>query len=527
VRASRIQDLAAPAEILLDRATVDTLRDRWPVDPRGSVRLRGHTDEVPVFALRGDGPRAVNHGRPGRLIGRQAELERLRTVLGEVADRGRGTAVIVRGEAGIGKTRLLSELEASARDAGFAWTWTENVSFGMEEPYRFARVFAQAIAEEHGTDSGSMSRRLLFQPDVELPDQRRMAGAIAAMARDAAFSGWEAEARWAPADPAELGATLRLVARRYVDRMIAEFGPRVVVIDDLQWIDRSSTGQLEELIAAARRLPLLVLATARPEPLPAWVDADDLDWISVEGLDAGETAELAAEVAGAALTPGDARILHGRTGGNPLFVSEIVRILLEDGALEEREGRLALNTSNTTETVPVTLRAVLGARIDALAEHEREALRAASLIGDTFSDETVGELIDAHRVKGAFSRLAEAALVSPLDAGTWRFAHALIREAAYAGMLASRRRELHALVAEVLQRDSRTPPIALARHRIAAGQNELAVVHLVHAADEAQAVGALDEAVLALREAADLTGDADAGNRLRRRADRISRAQSR
>jgi predicted ATPase len=525
VTAARIQSVARPGEIVLDEATLRSLRGRLVTEPRGSELLRGQAVPVPLFTLRGEHglvpPMPPVAGR--RLVGRTAERARLRTALEATIATGAGGTVIVRGEAGIGKTRLTADVEADARASGFAWTWTENVSYGTEEPYRFARVFAQTIADEHGTDSGAFARRLLFQPDLDPPALRRMAGAIAAMARDAEFSGWEAEARWAPVDPVDVHRALAEVARRYLDRLVASFGPRVVVVDDLHWIDRSSSALLGEIVAAARRLPILVLATTRPGPLPAWVEADDVEWLELGGLDAAETGELAADVAGTALAPDDARFVHGRTGGNPLFVSETVRSLLEEGALAIRGGRLALVESGAARAMPISLRGVLGARIDSLSTAARDALGVASVIGETFSSDLVGQLLEERPVKRALERLARSALVVPVDAGpVWRFRHALIREAAYAGLLATRRRTLHARLAEILDRDPTALPVVIARHLIAAGEPARAIPHLVVAAEAAVELGAIDEAAIALRQAADLADDAVEAAGYRRRADEIA-----
>ena len=120
----------------------------------------------------------------------------------------------------MGKSRLVADLEAEARDLGFAWTWTESVSYGRGEPYRFARVFAQAVADEHGIDSGSFARQLLFDEDTDPATIRRYGGAIAAIARAASFSGWEAEADLVPDDPAETAAILGEVGIAYIERLL-------------------------------------------------------------------------------------------------------------------------------------------------------------------------------------------------------------------------------------------------------------------------------------------------------------------
>ena len=279
--AARIQSLARPGEILLDAATVAAARGRLVVADRGSVVLRGQSEPVSIHALEGElglgGYGPPRPRAPGRLVGRAEELAQVRALLDRASATGAGGVVLVVGEAGIGKTRLLAEIETEARERGFAWTWTENTSYGQSEPYRFARVFAQAVADEHGVDSGSFARTMLFTADLDEADVRRYGGAVAAIARDAAFSGWEAEASDTPADPTAVTATLAEVAARYIDRIVETAGPRVVVIDDHHWMDPSSVGLVELLVDRAARAPLVVFVGTRPGSIPAWVD-----WPTVE-----------------------------------------------------------------------------------------------------------------------------------------------------------------------------------------------------------------------------------------------------
>ena len=511
--AARIQSLARPGQILLDGATVRAARGRLATEPGGTVVLRGQSTPIELFALQGEvgmGP-WVQHRTAvgGALVGRGAETARLQALIERTARTGHGGALLVVGEAGLGKSRLLAEVEPAARAHGFRWTWTENVSYGRTEPYRYARLFAQAMADEHGTDSGSFARQLLFTEDMDAASVRRYGGAIAAIARDASFSGWEAEASDTPADPSELASILSMVATRYLERLVATAGPRVVVIDDLHWLDPSSVGLVEVLIDAVAAHPLVVLAATRPGDLPHWASRADVERIELQGLDAPETARLATIVAQAAVDAEGARSLHDRTGGNPLFVSETVRAYLEDGTLELRDGRLAL-VEPSEPRVPITLRAILGARIDALDAAAREAIGVASVIGIRFTTSLLAQLLGRPLPRRVLERLADAALIAPLDAGDWRFSHALIHDAAYAGLLTSRRRTLHARLADHLEtRRGPRPLEQIAAHRAAAGDAERAVPLLREAARVASNLGATMEAAGFWRRAAELAGRID------------------
>ncbi len=483
--AARIQSIARPGEILLDAATLTAARGRLVVSDRGSVVLRGQSEPVALHALDGEvgiggyGPRA-----PARslLVGRGDELARLRSMIERCATEGVGGVALVVGEAGIGKSRLLVELETEARSREFAWTWTESTSYGQAEPYRFARLFAQAAADEHGLDSGAFARSMLFTPDLDEDDVRRFGGAIAAIARDAAFSGWEAEAPDTPTDPAAVTATLIEVARRYIERILDTSGRRVVVIDDLHWMDPSSSSLVEVLVDHAPQQPLLVLVGMRPGQVPAWADRPWVERIDLAGLAVPETAQLATQVARAALDVEDARRIHERTAGNPLFVTETVRAFLDDGTLAWHDGRVRLSDRRGV-TVPLTLRALLGARIDALPPDAREVLGVASIVGVRFRRDLIEGLLGKPLRPSALERLLESGCIVAVGDGVWRFSHPLLHDAAYAGVLAAQRRRLHARLADQLEAANDPRAVSLiAVHRAASGDADRAIPLLETAA---------------------------------------------
>ena len=529
VTAARIQSLARKGEILVDEATVHAARNRIGVTDRGTVILRGHATAVHVYAVERESGFATwgpARSTGGPLVGRVEEQRVLRDAIETCSATGHGAVVLLEGEAGIGKSRLLAEAEEAARAAGLAWTWVENVSYGGGEPFRFARVLAQALADENGTDSGSFARRMLFTADMDPALARRYGGAVAAIAREAEFSGWEAEASHVPDDPSEVVAALQEVAHRYIDRVIETAGPRVIVIDDLHWIDQSSAAMVDLLVERSSAIPLVLLCAMRPGPPPAWADAGHVRRLRVGGLRESESGQLATNIARAALDAGDARRIHERTGGNPLFVTETVRAFLGDGTLAVHDGRLTL-VEPSAPILPVTLRAVLGARIDALGPESRELLGVASVIGMRFETSMVASLLEFPLQRDAVEELVEGALIAPVEGEQWRFAHALIRDAAYSGLLASRRRELHGRVADELGRVEPTPPVAwIARHRAAAGDRDRALPLLDEAAQLALAIGAASEAAAFWREAAELSPDPGVALAYRQRASEILVAAS-
>ncbi|MFL5777238.1 MAG: adenylate/guanylate cyclase domain-containing protein [Chloroflexota bacterium] len=520
--AARIQAIARPNEILLDEATVHAARKGLEVEDEGAQLLRGQIRPIRVYRLLGEA--SFQPWRPpiGLIVGREEERRRLRTIVDDLA-AGRGSTTVFEGDAGMGKSRLMSDLADTARAAGIAVTWVDNVSYGAREPYRFGRALAQAIADEHGTDSGSMTRRLLFTADVPPHLEQRWAGAIAAMARDAAFSGWEEEAAFVLTDPAHVAEALRELAVRYAERLVAESGPRIVFIDDLHWLDPSSAGIIDSLMRVTADQPLAIVIGTRPGPTPADATLAGIEPLRLRGLDEPETRELATVVAGAEIGPSDGRRLYERTAGNPLFITETVRAIFPPGSNDAggaSDGRMPDEDGTVRPRLPMTLRALLGARIDALADDARTVLRVASVVGVSFRSPVIEEVLGEPVADEIYAGLAAASLILPLEApDTWRFSHPLIHDAAYWGLLASARRRLHARVADLLEASAGRSAIGVvARHRAAAGDTERAVPLLARAAEAASAVGASTEAASFWNAAADLAPPGPEAEAYRQRA---------
>ncbi|MGZ6268812.1 MAG: AAA family ATPase [Candidatus Limnocylindrales bacterium] len=504
--AARLQQLAEPNEILLDDATASAAQPRIGVEPVGERLLRGHIRAVTVHRLRNE-RRVVSHPcrRAAPLIGRDNEKAILASLLRRTAETGRGGAALVRGEPGIGKSRLLCEMEDDALAAGLAWMWLDNAPHTMDTPYRAARNMADWLADERGVPAGVLARQLLVGADagpVDSETARLMLGAVAVLARDSEIpllpeEGWEPGVVGL-ADPAELAAGLQLATELWVSRMVAE-KPRCVVFDDIHWIDPSSRQLMDHMIRIATDLPLVVLAGSRPPATPAWSSLPHVQVIDLGGLDQAATEELGGAVVGAALESESARWLYQRTAGNALFVGEIMRTLQETGWLGQVGKRFRIDRGAARRGVPLSLRALLGARIDALPPEPRATLEVAAVIGMTFSEPLLCGQCGADQSEN-LRQLTEAGIVARAEEpgaspDRWRFRHQLFLDAAYGRLLAGRRRQLHTDLADRLETmEPRVEAAELARHRVAAGDVERALPLLEQAAREADAVGAIPEA---------------------------------
>jgi predicted ATPase len=340
-----------------------------------------------------------------------------------------------------------------------------------------------------------------------------MLGAVVALARDSDMAllpeeGWEAGISGL-LDPEEFQLGLRLITQMWVRRLV-EAKPRCIVVDDLHWMDPSSRVSMDFLVRYAAELPVVILVGSRPPRTPDWAGLPHVEVIDLAGLDQAATEELGTAVAGAALDPESARWLYHRTAGNALFVGEIMRTLRETGGLAQTGEHVRIDAGAVRRAVPLSLRALLGARIDALPPGQRGALEAASIIGMTFPEQLLLALCDDSVDAADLQQLADAGIVAGADepgtpAGQWRFRHQLFLDAAYGRLLTERRQMLHGALADLLETyEPRADVADRARHRVAAGDPQRALPLLEQAAREAAAVGAVTEAEAFARAAAEI-----------------------
>jgi class 3 adenylate cyclase len=505
--AARLQQLAEPNEILLDDATVLAAEPRIGVEHLGEKLLRGQRRPVVLHRLRSQRRLVTPTGRRiAPLVGRASEQARLREVLTRVAASRKGAAVLVRGEAGVGKSRLLCEMEHDAREAGFGWMWLDNAPHGMGSPYRAVRNMADWIADERGVTAGIAGREMLFGPgvpEIDANTARLMLGAVAVLARDSEMvllpeEGWGTELLNLVA-PGEVQLGLKLATEVWVNQLVAQ-QPRCIVVDDYHWIDPSSRQLFEQLIRLAAELPMVVLTGSRYPAEPDWLQLPHVEVMDLGGLDAAATEELGSAIAGADLTAESARWLHQRTSGNALFVGEIVRTLRDSGHLEKQGDLFRIESGAARRSVPLSLRALLGARIDSLPQSERGILEAASVVGPTFTDELLCVLQGDCPDDDDLESLVESGFITRVEdpskpGRVWTFKHQLFLDAAYGRILNDRRHQLHGILADWFERTGTHVETAeLGRHRAAAGDAQRALPLLERALRDAMAVGADEEA---------------------------------
>jgi len=421
VVAQRLEASAAAGEILVGDATIRLVRDAVTAEPVPALELKGKSEPVDAWRLLDVEPDAAGVARrmDSPLIGRAAELDALLAELERVvADRACRIVTIV-GEPGIGKSRLAAELIATAGEDAL-------VLEGRCLPYGNGITYWPLVEVIRDLD---LEAALSSEPDGETVRGRIL----------------EAVGRAAPRSRTD---ELYWAIRRLLETLARE-RPVVLVLDDIQWAEPAFLDLVEYLAGWSRDAPILVCCMARPdlaELRPAWGGTT----IQLAPLPREHARVLLENLAGP-VDPDAADAMGRATGGNPLFLEEMLRMLVEDGVLIERDGRLEPVGAVDSLRVPETVQAVLAARLDRLGDDELAVLQRAAVIGQVFWWGAVADLSppeDVGAVAGHLQALVRKGLIKP-DVRTFagedgfRFGHILIRDAAYDSMPKRSRAELH------------------------------------------------------------------------------------
>src|SRR5262245_30716410 len=452
--AARVQQLAPPCGASVTESTARLAAGFFGLVDRGAHVLKGASAPLRVFDLRSRGPIRSRFERSrargfSRFVGRERELARLEQALRE-ARAGRPAVVLVTGEPGAGKSRLCHEF--LERCDGVTRHCARALSHGRLLPYHAVVDLARSL---FGVDADAAAA------EVRAAVGRALADASPVDPVAAAF--W-LELLGAP-DPAAAPSELDPEARRLrlfqslrdLIRARGRREPTVVWFDDLHWLDPASESALEmlteELVAPeSGGVQVLLLATARPEYRPAW--SPRVERLALASLPPADASALLDDRLGPdpALAPLRARI-EARARGNPLFIEEIVRALVERGALSGPRGAYALVAPVDEIALPETIQAVLASRIDRLSARDKDVLHAAAVIGRDLPTELLRAVVElpGPELAASLERLATAELLGPAESpGERAFLHPLIREVAYATQLRDRRRHTHAAVARAL-----------------------------------------------------------------------------
>jgi class 3 adenylate cyclase/tetratricopeptide (TPR) repeat protein len=478
--AARMEQLATPGTILLPAATLRLVEDMVQVHALGPLPVKGLAEPMEVFELVGaSGIRRRLQARAARgltrFVGREAELETLTQALGR-AGAGHGQVVAVLGEAGVGKSRLVYECLQSHRTQGWRVLESGAVSYGQATPYgpvmdllkRYAHV------DEHDdvrTIRAKVTGHVLTLDDTLQEALPPLLSLLEVLPEDSPFL------RLAPPQRRQrtLAALQRLLVRE------SQVQPLLLVVEDVHWLDAETQALLDRLVERLPTARLLLLVTYRPEYQHGWGSKTYYTHLCLDALPPASAAAVLQALLGedpslAPLTP----LLIARTAGNPFFLEESVRTLVETGVLGGTPGAYRLLQALPAMQLPATVQAMLAARIDRLPPDEKRLLQTAAVIGTEVPMpllRAIAELSEAalHRSLAGLQAAEFLYETGLFPEPTYTFKHALTHEVAYRSLVQERRRALHTRLLAVIEGLSadRLADVAAGSQGLSAGQQTL------------------------------------------------------
>jgi class 3 adenylate cyclase/tetratricopeptide (TPR) repeat protein len=455
--ASRMEQLALPGTI---RMTADTLRlaeGLVQVKPLGPVPVKGVTRPVEIFELT-----AATQGRTRlqasaaagftRFVGREHEMEALNAAL-ERAHGAMGQVVGVVGEPGVGKSRLYYEFVHSHRALDWLVLESGSVSHGKATAYLPLIDLLKHYFQIESADDARRIREKITGKVLALDETLRPTLPAFLAMLDVPVD----DTAWTDGDPTQRRKRTFDACRALLLRE-AQVQPTIVVLEDLHWMDSESLAFVDSLIESLPKAALLLLVNFRPEFRGNWSAKSYYSHIRIDPLPPMGAAELLRDRLGDDSSLRALReMLIERTQGNPFFLEESARTLIESGALVGSRGDYRLVTPLTAIALPVTVQSVLAARIDRLGPEDKRLLQSASVIGKDFSLPLLGEIADtgADTLQRGLDNLKGAEFIYEtrlFPDPEYTFKHALTHDVAYSGLLAERRQALHASILEAIER---------------------------------------------------------------------------
>ncbi|MGD2163812.1 MAG: adenylate/guanylate cyclase domain-containing protein, partial [Anaerolineales bacterium] len=513
--AARMEQTAEPGMLQISEDTHKRVKELFEFEPLGPIDLKGKDQPVKAYRV------LEAKSRPGRtrgieglsapMVGRSEELAKLQQSIQEVV-AGRGAIVTLLGEAGLGKSRLIDEMFSWSRDQTEIqgeWLFAAGVSYNMSLPYGvFRRMLRSLIGVEESSPPPETSRKVsdfIGQLPSDLKQPTEMAFQV--------ILGLEQD---------ELNKADAEVRKRETFRAMTEFvrwfcerGPIVMVLDDLHWADPVSVELIAHLFQLTDELPILYICSLRPHRSSAGWQIKlhgETEYphryseIRLKPLTAQQSEKLIDALLTVSNLPLSLReLIRSKAEGNPFFVEEVIRMLIEQGIIErdlELDEWVAVKEPNEV-IIPDNLIALLTARIDRLPVESRTTLQYAAVIGRSFDQEVLASVVRSNgRLQEHLSVLQRHELIREVRRVPkieYTFIHELTRDAAYSTLLRRQRRRFHRKVGETLEElyGDRMEDYTgrLGYHFQQAGQNEKARDYYYRAGNHAASLYANGEAI--------------------------------
>jgi tetratricopeptide (TPR) repeat protein len=520
--AARLESAALPGTLLISRHTYQHIRGVFDFQPQEPIQAKGFPEPVQVYQVLGRTRRRGVEGIETHMVGRQAELKALQDSYYAVVEDGERQIVTIVGEAGLGKSRLLYEFEnwldlqpqAMLPYRGRARLETRRLPYGL---LRDMFAFHFAIQDD---DPAQVVREKMVTGFAETLGPGETTDLHAHFVGQ--FLGYDfgESPHIAPAkdDPQQIWDRGQSYMADYFQAVSSQH-PTLILFEDMHWADDGSLDVIARLGLALADHPVLLICAARPglyERRPHWFEGQAFHRrLDLHPLSKRDSRQLVKEVLQKVDQVPDSlrELVVSNAEGNPFYVEELIKMLIEDGVVVKGEKRWLVQLDRLPAIqVPTTLTGVLQARLDALPEEERMVLQQASVVGRVFwdaiiaylnrsgpgglADETVRDGLDALREREMVYRRDLSAFTG---AAEHIFKHTLLREVAYETVLKRARRSYHALVAEWItehssERAGEIPQI-IAYHLEQAGKKKKALEYLTLAGEKAAASYANEEAI--------------------------------
>ncbi len=511
--AARLQGLAEPNTLIISPSTRRLVGNAFELQDRGSFALKGFSEPIQAWIVTGQARierrfDIMPDAGAGRLVGRHAEFRKLTDKWHE-ACQGAGQSVLVTGEAGIGKSRLIEGLSQHVLDQGALRLNFQCSPFHANSALypiiqHLERAAGFGTSDSDADKLGKLSYLLRHHP----PEHVRLIADLLSVDADSTLGPLDLPPQ------VKLEKTLEAVTEQLA--ALARERPVLLLFEDAHWVDPTTLSLTNRVLAHIRDLPVLIVVTARTGFDPGWGHQNNTLHVPLKRLANQDVAEIVAEVAGGNAVPSEVcDLIAAKTDGIPLYVQEVTRGLLESGQLRLTDEGYALRGPLPSLSVPSTLQDSLMERLDRLGK-AKEVAQTGAVFGRQFSIALLASVsfLSPTVLEAGLEQLSSAGIILQApDAAEdeFIFRHALIRDMAYDSLLRTERQSLHDRAAGALIENqpqlAQTQPEVLAQHYTLAQRADEAVMHWQSAGRRAIERSAQAEALTHLSKALDQLAD--------------------
>jgi class 3 adenylate cyclase/tetratricopeptide (TPR) repeat protein len=503
--AARLQSLAPPDGIIVAPRTHQLTAGLFDFADMGEHVVKGFEEPINVWRVDGESRAesrfdAHRGGRMTPIVGRQREMELLNDRW-RATEKGEGQVVVISGDPGVGKSRLTRALREELGGERYV-----RLSYHCSGHHQTTALYPIIMQFERAADFGpadTVDRKLA---KLELLLGKWNAPVAETLPLFASLLSLSTSGRYQPLglSPAEgIEKTLQALVSR-LEGLAAE-QPVLCIMEDMHWIDPTSQELINRIVRLVKRSPILVILTARPEyPRSALGEAGNVTWVPLTRLTRAQAFAMVGHCVGdRTLPPGVVEQIVSKADGNPLFVEELTKTVVQsDAKLPSENGATPILLD-----VPATLHDSLMARLDQMSTTKQVA-QMASVIGRTFDLDLLAAMtsMPAQELRGALDRLVAAEVLFHADLPRvvrYEFKHALLQDVAYQSLVKSARQRYHLRLARVLEEqfpaEAKSRPELLAHHFAEAGQPDVAIGYWLSAARRATQRSANQEAIAQIR----------------------------